>query len=113
MSKFFEVWIINALSLWIIDHFSSSVAFADIAALAVTALAVTILNQTIKPLLKVMAFPLTVTTLGLFSFVINGLVLWAAFRFSDGSTIASFGSAVWISILLAFLNGMFEHVFVK
>ncbi len=113
MSKFFEVWIINALSLWVIDHFSSSVAFADIAALAVTALAVTILNQTIKPLLKVMAFPLTVTTLGLFSFVINGLVLWAAFRFSDGSTIASFGSAVWISILLAFLNGMFEHVFVK
>jgi len=113
MSKFFEVWIINALSLWIIDHFSSSVAFADIAALAVTALAVTILNQTIKPLLKVMAFPLTVTTLGLFSFVINGLVLWAAFRFSDGSTIASFGSAVWISILLAFLNGVFEHVFVK
>jgi putative membrane protein len=113
MSKFFEVWIINALSLWVIDHFSSSVAFADIAALAVTALAVTILNQTIKPLLKVMAFPLTVTTLGLFSFVINGLVLWAAFRFSDGSTIASFGSAVWISILLAFLNGVFEHVFVK
>lgn len=113
MSKFLEVWIINALSLWVIDHFSSSVAFADIAALAVTALAVTILNQTIKPLLKVMAFPLTVTTLGLFSFVINGLVLWAAFRFSDGSTIASFGSAVWISILLAFLNGVFEHVFVK
>jgi putative membrane protein len=113
MSKFFEVWIINALSLWVIDHFSSSVAFADIAALAVTALAVTILNQTIKPLLKVMAFPLTVTTLGLFSFVINGLVLWAAFRFSNGSTIASFGSAVWISILLAFLNGVFEHVFVK
>ena len=33
--------------------------------------------------------------------------------FSDGSTIASFGSAVWISILLAFLNGVFEHVFVK
>ena len=113
MSKFFEVWIINALSLWVIDHFSSSVAFADIAALAVTALAVTILNQTIKPLLKVMAFPLTVTTLGLFSFVINGLVLWAAFRFSNGSTIASFGSAVWISILLAFLNGVLEHVFVK
>ncbi len=103
MSKFFEVWIINALSLWVIDRFSTSVAFASIAALAGTALAVTILNQTIKPLLKVMAFPLTVTTLG----------LWAAFRFSDGSTIASFGSAVWISILLAFLNGVFEHVFVK
>lgn len=113
MSKFLEVWIINALSLWVIDRFSTSVAFADIAALAGTALAVTILNQTIKPLLKVMAFPLTVTTLGLFSFVINGLVLWAAFRFSDGSTIASFGSAVWISIFLAFLNCLFEHVFVK
>ncbi len=113
MSKFFEVWIVNALSLWVIDRFSASVTFSDFAALAATALAVTILNQTVKPLLKVMAFPLTVTTFGLFSFVINGLVLWAAFRFSDGSTIASFSSAVWLSILLTFLNGMFGHLFLK
>lgn len=113
MSKFFEVWIINALSLWIIDHFSASIAFADYPALAVTALALTILNMTIKPLLKVLAFPLTAVTLGLFSFVINGLVLFAAFRFSDGSSIASLGSAIWISIILAFLNGVFEHLFVR
>ena len=113
MSKFFEVWIINALSLWVIERFSAAVAFSDYAALAVTALALTILNMTIKPLLKVLAFPLTAVTFGLFSFVINGLVLFAAFQFSDGSSIASFGSAVWISIILAFLNGVFEKLFVK
>ncbi|MBR4455331.1 MAG: phage holin family protein [Solobacterium sp.] len=113
MSKFFEVWIINALSLWVIERFSAAVAFSDYAALAVTALALTILNMTIKPLLKVLAFPLTAVTFGLFSFVINGLVLFAAFQFSDGSSIASFGSAIWISIILAFLNGVFEKLFVK
>ncbi len=113
MSKFFELWIINALSLWVVDQFSPSVTFAGYAALAVTALALTILNQTVRPLLKVMAAPLNFMTLGLFSFVINGLVLWAAFSFSDGSTIASFTSAIWISIGLAFLNSIFEKIFVK
>ncbi len=111
MSRFLELWIVNALSLWIIDHFSTSVAFSDYVALLITALALTILNQTIRPLLKVLSFPIEVLTLGLFSFVINGLVLWAAFSFSSGSSIASFGTAVWISIVMAILNGIFEKIF--
>lgn len=113
MSKFFEMWIINALSLWIVDHFSASVTFAGFSALAGTSLALTILNQTVRPLLKVVSAPLNFLTLGLFSFVINGLVLWASFSFSEGSSISTFGSAIWISILLAFLNGMFEKMFEK
>lgn len=113
MSKFVELWIINALSLWIIDHFSSSVYFSDVMAVIFTALALTLLNSTIKPFLKVISLPLNVVTLGLFSLVINGLVLWAAFSFSIGSSIASFGSAVWISIVLAFLNSVLENVFSK
>lgn len=113
MVKFFELWIINALSLWVIDQFSTSVTFAGFTALAVTALVLTILNQTIRPLLRVISIPLNIVTLGLFSFVINGLVLWASFRFSDGSVISSFGAAIWISILLALLNGLFEKLFDK
>lgn len=113
MSKFIEVWLLNAVSLWIIDRFSESIAFSDVWAIVFTALALTILNQTIKPILKVVSFPLTVVTFGLFSLVLNGAVLWAAFALSNGSSIASFGSAIWISIVLAILNSILDSLFGK
>lgn len=113
MSKFVEVWLLNSVSLWIIDHFSEAITFSDVWAIIFTALALTILNQTIKPILKVVSFPLTMVSFGLFSLVINGAVLWAAFALSDGSTIASFGSAIWISIILAILNSILDKLFAK
>ncbi|MBO7703209.1 MAG: phage holin family protein [Solobacterium sp.] len=113
MGKFIEVWLINAVSLWIIDHFSAAVAFSDVTAIIFTALALTILNATIKPVLKVISFPLTILSFGLFSIIINALVLWAAFALSEGSAITSFGSAVWISIVLGILNGILDKLFSK
>ncbi len=111
MSNLIKTWILNMLSLWIIDYFSASVGFADLASLAVTSIALTLLNKTIKPLLNVLSLPLNVLTLGLFSFVINGVVLYAAFSFSSGSSIASFGTAIWMSVILAVINGILEKVF--
>ncbi|MBR2676354.1 MAG: phage holin family protein [Solobacterium sp.] len=111
MGKFIRVWIVNTVSLWVIDYFSSYVQFSDLMAVAATALALTLLNMTIKPILKVISLPLTFLTFGLFSFVINGFVLWASFQLSNGSTISSFGAAIVISIILTVLNGLFNKIF--
>ncbi|MBP3868478.1 MAG: phage holin family protein [Solobacterium sp.] len=110
MKKFISLWLVNAVSLWIVDYFSSAISFNDTMAIIVTALALTVLNSTIKPLLKVLSAPLSFLTFGLFSLVVNGFVLWVAFGLSDGSQIASFGSAIWISILLAFVNSLINKV---
>jgi putative membrane protein len=113
MSKFIETWLLNGVSLWIIDHFTASISFADVMAIAFTALVLTILNSTIKPILKAVSFPLTFVTFGLFSLVINGAVLWAAFQLSEGSSIMSFGSAIWIALILAVLNSILDALFTK
>ncbi len=113
MGKLIRVWLINAVSLWIIDYFSVSVQFADLMAIAATAFVLTLLNMTVEPILKVISLPLTFLTIGLFSFVINGFVLWAAFQLSNGSSISSFGAAIVVSIILTFLNGVLDKVFSK
>ena len=113
MSKILKTWILNGLSLWVIDYFAEGVSFSDFSAVAVTALALTVLNSTIKPILNALALPMRILTFGLFSFVINGLVLWIAFSVSGGSSISSFGYAILISIVLAVLNSFFEKVFGK
>jgi putative membrane protein len=106
MKKILQGLFINVVSLWIIDHFSSSIAFADNWALFFTALALTLLNATVKPILKLISLPVTILTLGLFSLIINGAVLWLAFSMNEGSSIGSFGDAVWIAIVLAVLNSI-------
>ena len=113
MKKFIGHWLLNAASLLIIGNFTAAVTFSDTMALLFTSLALTILNMTIKPVLKVVSFPLTFLTFGLFSLIINGAVLYAAFALSEGSSIASFGSAVWIAVVLAIVNSLIEGLFDK
>lgn len=106
MNKFLVLWGVNALSLWVVDALMKSIYFADIWALLLTALVLTILNETLKPVLKFLSFPISVVTLGLFSLVINGAILYLAIAMTsaNGSYINSFGMAVVASILLSFVN---------
>jgi putative membrane protein len=113
MKNLVKYTIVNALSLWIIDSMSESIAFNGAMPLVITALALALLNATVKPILKAISLPVTVLTLGLFSLVINGAVLWMAFAMSNGSYISSFGSAIWIALVLAVLNGLIGPVLGK
>lgn len=106
MNKLMKLWMTNALSLWILDGLLSSMSFASGISLILTALIVSVLNETIKPVLQLLSLPITFLTLGLFSLVVNGIVIRLAFALSSGSYIASLGSAIWVSILLAIINSL-------
>jgi putative membrane protein len=70
-----------------------------------------LLNAILKPILKILALPLTCLTLGLFSFVINAFVLWLAaslnlgFRIS-GTGFNAFLAALVGSILISCINAV-------
>lgn len=103
MKKMMIVWAANILSLWVVDVLMKSIAFYDFWALALTALLLSILNVTLKPFLKLLSLPISILTLGLFSWVIDGIVLYLAIKLS-GSYISSFGMAVVDSIILSLVN---------
>ena len=75
--------------------------------LAVAAIIV-VLNATVKPVLKLLGLPLTIITLGLFSLVINAVIMLLAEYVSDligfGLHIETFGAAFWGAIVLALVN---------
>lgn len=104
MKKMLIVWGVNILSLWVVAALMKSIDFSDFWALALTALILSILNVTLKPILKLLSLPISVLTLGLFSIVIDGLVLYLAIQLSSGSYISSFGSAILASVLLSLVN---------
>src|SRR6185369_16570508 len=69
----------------------------------IVALILGILNITIKPLLLILTLPLNVITLGLFTFVINAVLLWFIASFVDGFQ-ATFVAALLGGIVIAVVN---------
>lgn len=97
-------WLLSAVSLLIVCYIVPGFELATFGTALVAALVVGFLNATIGLLLKVVTFPLTIVTLGLFLFVVNAIVLWLASHIVKGFTITSFGSALLAAIVLAIIH---------
>jgi putative membrane protein len=112
MKKLFVLWAVNALSLWIVSEMLSSISFEGTTPLVMTALVLTVLNGTLKPVLKFLSFPITLMTLGLFSFVINAMILQFAFAMTSGAGMEGFWTAMiagfGLSVINRILSGYFD-----
>ena len=111
MKKLFVLWAVNALSLWIVSEMISSVTFDGTTPLVMTALALTVLNGTVKPVLKFLSFPITFMTLGLFTFVINAVILSFAFSLTPGAGIGGFWTALIAGFVISVINRILSGYF--
>ena len=104
-------FILNAVSLWVLDFLFSGVVIKDASSLIVLTLILAMCNALIKPVLQLFSFPLTLMTLGLFGLVINGMVLMIAFNLVSGAMISNLFTAILASIVLSFVNGALTDMF--
>jgi putative membrane protein len=63
-----------------------------------------ILTILLKPILIILTLPITIVTLGLFTFVINGILLLLLSSIVPGFTVAGFGTALLAAIVLSIVN---------
>jgi putative membrane protein len=68
------------------------------------ALVLAVINHTIKPIITLVTLPINFITLGLFSFVINGLMILLASYIVSGFSIPSLLMAIWFSVVLSIVN---------
>lgn len=102
---------VNAISLFIVSKLMDSVYIGSLSSLLILTLIFGVLNLTIKPIINFFSFPITFLTLGLFSFVINGVVLKLSFMLVPGVHLYGFISAILASILLSVVNTVLYNVF--
>lgn len=74
----------------------------------IVAAVISILNLIVKPILVILTLPITIVTLGLFLFVINGCIILLADKFIDGFSVKNFGMAILFSILLSILQWLLQ-----
>ncbi len=101
--------VVNFLALFLINQLFSWVMIDSYVTILVMALVLTILNATVKPVLKFLCFPVTFLTFGLFSLVINAIVLQLTFMFVDGAYITSFGATILAGIIVSIANSVLNE----
>ncbi len=106
--KLLAVWILNALALLAVAYFVPDIHVADFPSALVAALVIGLVNMLIKPILVILTLPITILTLGLFIFVINGLLFYGVGNWLQGFEVKTLlagiiGAAVYsvLSWLLA------------
>jgi putative membrane protein len=104
MRNLLLVWLVNALALLALPYVVPSVQVNGFLTALVAALVLGLVNSLIRPVLVLLTLPVTIVTLGLFIFVINGLLFWMVASFVDGFHVAGFWSAVLGAIVYALIS---------
>jgi putative membrane protein len=84
------VWLINAVALMAVAYLLPGITIGSFVAALVAALVLGLVNAVIRPILILLTLPATLLTLGLFIFVINGLLFWFVGSFLTGFVVAGF-----------------------
>jgi putative membrane protein len=98
------VWLINAVALIAVAYLLPGIAVASFVTALVAALVLGLVNAIIRPILVLLTLPATLLTLGLFIFVINGLLFWFVGSFIDGFVVAGFWWGVIGAIAYSLLS---------
>jgi putative membrane protein len=102
-------WLSNALALWVAVHLVPGLTFTgDLVQLILVAAVFGLVNSLLRPILTVLTCPLIVVTLGLFTLVINGVMLlvtgWLSTRWNLGFAVAGFWSAFWGGLVVGVVS---------
>ena len=106
-------FLVSALAILITAYILPGVHVSGFFTALVLAVVLGAINLILRPLLIMLTLPLSIITLGLFVFVINGCLILLASYIVPGFVVAGFWSAVLFGIVLAIVNfvlGMFEKV---
>jgi putative membrane protein len=106
--KLIVKWLLSAAALLAVAHFYSGVEVKTFTAALIAALVIGLLNTFIRPVLVILTLPVTLVTLGLFMFVINALMFWAAASLLDGFHVSGFMAALIGSVLYSLMGIVIE-----
>ena len=108
--KFILKWLCSALALLAVAYLYSGVVVTSFTGALIAAAVLGVLNTVLRPLLVLLTLPVTLVTLGLFMFVINALMFWAAASLVSGLNVNGFWAALIGSLIYSLLQLAIDFV---
>lgn len=106
--KLIAKWLLSAAALLLVAHLYQGVEVRSFSSALLAAFVIGLLNSIVRPILVVLTLPVTLVTLGLFLFVINALMFWAAASLLDGLQVRDFTAALLGSLIYSVLGVVIE-----
>lgn len=104
-------WLLSAASIFLVGYYLPGIDVPSFGVALLIAFVLGVLNVTLGSVLKLLTLPITILTLGLFAFIVNGFVFWVVSKFIEGFHVQSFWYAVLgalaVSVISAILNRIF------
>jgi putative membrane protein len=104
-------WLLNAAALLCVAYLYSGVVVSSFGAALAAAFVIGLFNMVLRPVLVVLTLPVTLVTLGLFLFVINALMFWAAASLLDGFQVSGFSAALLGSLIYSLFGLVIDSAF--
>jgi putative membrane protein len=100
---------VNAVALWVAAQLVGGIDLAgEFWSVLLVAAVFGIVNALIKPFMLLLSLPLLVLTLGLFTIVVNALMLWLTSALVGALSVAGFWAALWGSLLISVVSFLFS-----
>lgn len=97
--KTLVTWLLAACALLLVAYLYPGVQVQSFTSALIAAFVIGLFNMVLRPVLVVLTLPVTLVTLGLFLFVINALLFWAAASVLEGFHVNGFGAALLGSLI--------------
>lgn len=106
MMTLLSKWIINALAIFLVGHFLPGIHVSDMMTAIWVAAVLALINTIIRPILLILTLPINILSLGIFTFVLNGLLFWFSSYFIKTFTV----DGLWWAILGALLVSVISTI---
>lgn len=106
-------WVLSAIVLLVVSRVVPGFEVSSFKSALIAAVVIGLINATLGLFLKIVTFPLTIFTLGIFLLVVNALMLMLAAKFVPGFVVHGFGPAFWGALLLAILHMFLRWIMPK
>lgn len=102
--KLLIVWLLNALALLVVAYLMPSIQVSGFGGALIAAAVIGLVNMLIRPFLVLLTLPVTILTLGLFIFVINGILFFVVGNLLESFEVQSLWSGILGAVLYSLIS---------
>jgi putative membrane protein len=107
------VWLINTVSLLAVAYLMPGVVVQNFFTAVIAAMVLALVNAVIRPILILLTLPATLLTLGLFIFVINGLLFWFVGSLIQGFVVQGFWAGFFGAIVYSLISWLLSALLLR
>lgn len=104
-------WLLSTAAIIITAYLLSGATISGLGTALIVALVLGILNTFIRPILLILTLPVNILTLGLFTFIINAIIIYIVAGIVPGFRVKGFGNALLFAVVLAVINLIIFAIF--